>query len=54
MAYSDCGAVQPEEECGECTACEERESEGVNRDLEAGTITYAQALDQRGNNTWGR
>ncbi|MGW4728877.1 hypothetical protein ACWEQC_06800 [Streptomyces shenzhenensis] len=34
----DCGAVAPEEECGECAACEETEREGRAREIEAGII----------------
>lgn len=34
----DCGAVAPEEECGECEACEEKELEGREREIEQGIV----------------
>lgn len=34
----DCGAVAPDEECGKCEACEEREREGRAREIEAGIV----------------
>ncbi|MFI6465686.1 hypothetical protein [Streptomyces sp. NPDC050538] len=41
----DCGAVTPEEECGECEACFEAEAEGIERSVEAGSMTEAEALE---------
>ncbi|MFJ4322233.1 hypothetical protein ACIP3A_03805 [Streptomyces tricolor] len=33
---SDCGAIRPEDECGECWACEEAEEAGRAREIEQG------------------
>ncbi|CUW29679.1 MULTISPECIES: hypothetical protein [Streptomyces] len=32
----DCGAIKPDEECGECRACEEAEEAGRAREIEGG------------------
>ncbi|MFE2941020.1 hypothetical protein ACFXKG_18445 [Streptomyces sp. NPDC059255] len=40
----DCGAIKPDEECGECEACDEAEYNGIVSDNEAGIITDAEAL----------
>ncbi|WP_046503114.1 hypothetical protein [Streptomyces odonnellii] len=41
----DCGAVTPEEECGECEACDKAAYQGIENDVEAGRITEAEARE---------
>lgn len=48
---SDCGAVTPEQECGECEACDEAAYQAIENDVEAGVLTDAEAREahaQRG------
>lgn len=46
----DCGAVSPEEECGECEACFEAEAAGIERSVESGAMTQAEALEAHDRN----
>ncbi|MFD7516072.1 hypothetical protein ACFV85_14895 [Streptomyces niveus] len=39
----DCGAIKPDEECGECEACEQAEIAGIQSDNEAGIISDSEA-----------
>jgi hypothetical protein len=41
----DCGAVTPEEECGECEACFEAEAQAIDRSVETGERTESEALE---------
>lgn len=38
----DCGAIKPEEECGECEACDQAEYQAIESDVEAGVISDAE------------
>ncbi|MFD8970529.1 hypothetical protein ACFV0C_37005 [Streptomyces sp. NPDC059568] len=40
----DCGAVTPEEECGECEACDEAAYQAIESDVESGRLTDAQGI----------
>lgn len=44
----DCGAVTPEEECGECRACHEATAAGIAGALDAGAMTEAEAYEADG------
>ncbi|ALF00202.1 hypothetical protein [Streptomyces sp. SPB78] len=41
----DCGAVTPEEECGECESCFEATAEGIDRAVESGSMTASEAAE---------
>lgn len=41
----DCGAVTPEEECGECEACFEATAAGIDRAVGSGSMTESEAYE---------
>lgn len=50
----DCGAMIPDEECGECAACRETTAEGIDRAVETGDLTESEAVERHmANGTWG-
>lgn len=50
----DCGAVSPDDECGMCEGCQEREADDIEAQFESGSITYGEAVDAHVlNGTWG-
>lgn len=42
----DCGAMPPDDGCGDCGACQEAEADAIDRALESGAISEAEALER--------
>lgn len=50
----DCGAPSPDTECGMCAGCQERTGDDIEAQVEAGSMTEAEAYDAHQlNGTWG-